>query len=98
MSIANLKRSALGWRSVDPRVLIAKTLISAAIVLGSSVGGAAPASADTDPVSADPNPFSALSCNCQQEAPPDSPALRQEEIDRGIQAGLTASPRLNKAP
>ena len=98
MSIANLKRSALGVQNVDPTVLIAKTLISAAIVLGSSVGGAAPASADTDPVSSGPNPFSALSCKCRQAAPPDSPALRQEELHRGIQVVLTALPRLNMVP
>jgi hypothetical protein len=95
MSIATLKRSALGWQNVDPTVLIAKTLISAAIVLGSSVGGAAPASADTDPVKAGPNPFSALNCECRQATPPDGPAHRQEELDRGIQVGLTALPRLN---
>jgi hypothetical protein len=98
MSIANLKRSAIGLQNLDPTVLIAKTLISAAIVLTSSVVGAAPASADTDPASAGPNPFSTLSCNCRQAAPPDSPALRQEEVHRGIQAGLTALPRLNMVP
>ncbi len=44
MSIANLK------------VLTTKTLIGAAIVLGSGVGLAAPASASTGPSSTDPNP------------------------------------------
>ena len=44
MSIANLK------------VLTTKTLIGAAIILGSGVGLAAPASASTGPSSTDPNP------------------------------------------
>jgi hypothetical protein len=44
MSIANLK------------VLTTKTLIGAAIVLGSGVGLAASASASTGPSSTDPNP------------------------------------------
>jgi hypothetical protein len=92
MSIANLKRSALRLQNLDPSVLITKTLISAAIVLGSCVVGAAPASADPGPASAGPNPFSALSCNCREAAPPDSPAVREEEVHRGIQAGLSASP------
>jgi len=74
-----------------------KTLIGAAIVLVSCVVGAAPASADTGPASAGLNPFGALSCNCRQAAPPDSPALRREEVHRGIQAGLSASPRLDGA-
>jgi hypothetical protein len=91
MSIANLKRSALGLQNVHPTFLIAKTLISAAIVLGSAVGGAAPASADTDPASAGPNPFSALSCSCRQAAPPDSPALRQDELHGGIPQPLPAT-------
>jgi hypothetical protein len=71
-----------------------KTLIGAAIVLGSCVVGAAPASADPDPASTGFSPFSALSCDCRETAPADSPALREEEIHRGIQAGLSASPRL----
>jgi hypothetical protein len=62
---------------------ITKILVSAAIALGASVGGAALASAD-------PNPFGALSCSCQDTAAAaGSPALR-EEIDRGIRAGLSA--------
>jgi hypothetical protein len=94
MLIANLKRSALGLPNLDPRVLTTKTLISAASVLGSCVVGAAPASADPGPAGTGSNPFSALSCDCRQAAPPDSPALREEEMHRGIQAGLSASPRL----
>jgi hypothetical protein len=45
MLIANLKRSALGLPNLDPMVLITKTLISAAVVVGFGVVGAAPASA-----------------------------------------------------
>jgi hypothetical protein len=89
MLIANLKRSALGLPNLDPTVLITKTLISAAIILGSCVVGAAPASADTDRASGGPNPFSTLSCSCHETAPPGSPALR-EEIDRGLQEGHSA--------
>ena len=91
MSIANLKRSALGLQNLDPKVLITKTLISAAIVLGFCVVGTAPASADPDPSDIHPNPFGGLSCNCRETIPPDNPALREEEIRRGIQAGLSAS-------
>ena len=83
MSIANLKRSALG-------------MISAAIVLGSGVALAAPATADpnstgTDPNSTetDPNPYSGFSCNCQETAPPGSPAT-SEEINRGLREGHSA--------
>jgi hypothetical protein len=94
MLIANLKRSALGLPNVDPTVLITRTLIGAAIVLGSCVVGAAPASADPGPASAGSNPFSALSCDCREAVPPHSPALREEEMHRGIQAGLSALPRL----
>jgi hypothetical protein len=73
MSIANLKR----------------TLISAAIVLGSGIALAAPASAGTGPSSTDPNPFGGLSCNCQQTAQPGSPALKAD-IDRGLGQGHSA--------
>lgn len=76
MSIANLKG------------LTTKTLIGAAIVLGSGVGLAAPASASTGP-STDPNPFGGLTCNCRETAPPGSPALKAE-IDRGLGQGHSA--------
>ena len=67
--------------------VITKILVSAAIALGSCVGGAAPASADPNPSGTDPNPFGALSCSCREEtALAGSPALR--EIERGIRAGL----------
>jgi hypothetical protein len=65
------------------RGVITKLLISAAIALGSSVGTAAAASAD-------PNRFGGLSCGCQETAPAGSPAQREEEIERGIRAGLSA--------
>jgi hypothetical protein len=90
MSIANLKRSALGLLNLHPTVLITKTLVSAAIALGSGVGLAEPASADPTPANADPNPYGILSCNCQETAPPGSPAVR-EEIHRGNQEGLSVS-------
>jgi len=73
MSIANLKRS----------------LISAAIVLGSCVALAAPASATTGPVTTDPNPFGSLTSNSRETAPPGSPALKAE-IDRGLWQGHSA--------
>jgi hypothetical protein len=72
---------------------IKKALISGAIVLGSCVVGAAPASADTNPGGDDPNPFSSLSCSCRDTTPPGSPAAMQEELQRGIQGALSAPPR-----
>jgi hypothetical protein len=89
LSIANPKRSAVGWQTLDPTVLITKTLISAAIVLGSCVVAAAPASADNGPASAGPNPFGSLGCNCQETAPLGNPALTAKDLQRGIQAGLS---------
>jgi hypothetical protein len=71
--------------------MITRLLVSAAIALGSGVGLAAPASADTNPIGTGPNPFGALSCSCRETAAPGSPALR-EEMERGIRAGLSASP------
>jgi hypothetical protein len=76
----------LNWRTAMS-VANLKTLIGAAIVLGACVVGAAPASADAGPASAGPNIFGALSCNCREAAPQESPALTQEEVHRGIQAG-----------
>ena len=70
--------------------VITKILVSEAIALGSWVAGAAPASADANPIGTDPNPFGALSCDCQETTPPGSSAL--EEIERGIRASLSASP------
>jgi hypothetical protein len=90
MSIANLKRSPFGLPHLDPTVLMTRTLISAAIALGSCVGLAAPASADSNPANADRNPYSTLSCSCQETSPDGSPGVR-EEIHRGIQEGHSAS-------
>jgi hypothetical protein len=65
-----------------------KTLIGAAIVLGSCVGLAAPASADTNPIGTDPNPFGALSCSCQTPTSVTSADV-PDQINRGIQDALT---------
>jgi hypothetical protein len=70
--------------------VITRILVSAAVTLGSYVGGAAPAGADPNPIGTAPNPFGALSCSCRQTAPPGSPAAR-EETERGIREGLSAS-------
>ena len=75
--------------------MITKILIGAAIALSVCVGGAAPAGGEPNPVSTDPNPFSALSCNCQETTPGGS---AREEIDRGIQNGLHALMRGLPAP
>ena len=64
-----------------------KILIGAAVVLGACVVGAAPARADIGPASAGPDVFGGLSCNCRRAAPPETPALTQEELRRGVQAG-----------
>ena len=69
--------------------MITKIIVSAAIVLGSLVVRAAPASADANSAGTNPNPFSTLSCNCRETAPTGSPALL-EEIARGIRKGLSA--------
>jgi hypothetical protein len=66
--------------------VITKILVSAAVV---GVAGAAPAGADPHPVGTDPNLFSTLSCNCRETPRADSQA-RRDEIDRGIQKGLSA--------
>ena len=68
--------------------VITKILVSAAIALGSCVGLAAPASADTNPIGTDPNPFGALSCSCQTPASVTSPDVT-DQINRGIQDALT---------
>ena len=69
--------------------LITKILIGAAVALGAYVGGAAPVSADPNPIGGAPNPFGGLSCSCRETAPPGSPVLR-EEIEQGIREGRTA--------
>jgi hypothetical protein len=87
MLTSNPKQSALGLPNSDPRVLIAKMLVGATIVVGFCVAGAASASADPNPSDTHPNPFGGLSCSCQETAPA-GPDLRQE-IDRGIRDGLS---------
>jgi hypothetical protein len=77
MSIANYHR------------LATKMLVSAAIVLGPGLWGAAPASADRNSMGTDPNPFGTLSCSCPKSAPADGPALTGD-IDRGLREGLSA--------
>ena len=94
MSIANPKQSVLDLLHLEPTALITKILGSAAIALVACVGGAAPASADscaggTAPVSAGAGPFGALGCSCPQRAPARSPALRDEELKRGIRDGYS---------
>ncbi len=75
--------------SIANHQVITKILVSVAIAVVSWVGGAAPASADPNTASTDPNPFGALSCSCQKTAPAGSTALK-EEIDQGIRNGLSA--------
>jgi hypothetical protein len=73
------------------RRVITKILVSAAIAVGSYVGGIAAASADDDArFGADPRPFSGLSCSCQETVPPGGPTVRDEELNRGIRAGFSA--------
>ena len=67
-----------------PVMSITKILVSAAIVVGSLVGGAAQASADPNAFGADPNPFSGFSSSRQATAPADSPALSEEMCAVGI--------------
>ena len=95
MSIANLKRSASGRNGVNQRLVdlillgTAIVLIVAAIVLGSGVGSAAPASPTTGPATNDPNPFGGLTSSVQETAPPGSPALNAA-VDRGLREGHSA--------
>ena len=62
--------------------MIVKILVGAAIAACAYVGAPAPAGAE-------PNPFSALSCGCQQ-TPPAGGA--RNEVDRGLRDGLRAAP------
>jgi hypothetical protein len=68
---------------------ITKILVSAAIAVGSLVGGAAQATADPNAVGADPNPFNGFSSSRQETAPADSPAV-SEEINGGLREGHSA--------
>ena len=71
------------------RAPITKMLVGAAVVLGSCVAGAAPASADPNPSGTQPNPFTGLTCNCQQTDKGGGPAPTAE-LDRGIRTALSA--------
>jgi hypothetical protein len=64
--------------------MITKIMVSAAIVLGSLVVGAAPAGADANSAGTNPNPYGGLRCSCREAAPADSHA----EIRRGLREGL----------
>ena len=67
--------------------MIAKLLISGAIVVG-AILGAAPASADNpSQPGADPNPFGALTAPAPRTAPA-NPAMTQQEVNQGLLAGL----------
>ena len=71
------------------RQVITKILVGTAIALGAFVGAAVPASADTNSTGAHPNPFSTLSCSCRETTPAGGPG-RQEQINRGINSGVSA--------
>ncbi len=64
--------------------MITKILLSGALVLGASLGLAAP-------VGADPSVFGVLSCSCREAAPADGPVL-SDKVNEGIRQGL-AGPR-----
>ncbi len=61
--------------------MITKAVAGAAIFVGLSLAGPAPASAD-------PSPFAGLSCNCQRSAPVG--ILNPAEIERGLRAAASA--------
>ena len=89
MKSANFVAHQQGTRNGGFMKVITKTVVSVAIVLGSCVVAATPASADE--VTIDPNPFGALSSGPQETALTSGPAVR-EELERGIRGGLSASP------
>lgn len=62
--------------------VIARLLVGVAVAFGAAGWAAAS-------VSADPNPFSTLSCACKETEPPGSPVLT-EKIEQGIQYGLSS--------
>lgn len=61
--------------------MITKILFSGVIVLGTSLGLAAPAGAD-------PSVFNDLSCSCPQTVSNTGPSV-VDQIDRGIRSGLS---------
>ena len=86
MFFTSSQRSVLGLPNLDPKALVIKIALGAAIVLGSGVVGAAPAAADPEQWDTHPNPFGGLTCSCQQPAPASSPAQRVD-LARGIWDG-----------
>jgi hypothetical protein len=67
-----------------------KVLVSSAIAIASFLGGAAPASAEENPVGTDSNPFGTLGCgSCGETAPAGSPEAT-EDIARGLHEGRSA--------
>jgi hypothetical protein len=82
--------TAMSTANAQHHTVITKILVSTAIALGLGVAGATPASADPNAVGTDPNPFGTIRCSCQETAPADSPALR-DEINRGYREGLSVA-------
>jgi hypothetical protein len=64
--------------------VVSKILVSAALAVGVSVAIAAPAGAD-------PSVFNDLSCRCPQTVSNGGPSVI-DQIERGIQSGLTGAP------
>jgi hypothetical protein len=69
--------------------MITKVVAGAAIFVGLSVLGAAPAGADPNQShpTPSPNPFAGLTCNCHQAAPTGGPNV--PELERGLQAAIS---------
>jgi hypothetical protein len=84
-----LRSVLLGDDMTTEHQMIRKIMASAAIALGFCLLAAAPANAEPNPASTDPNPFGTLGCSCRETAPAGSQALTAE-IDRGIQEGRSA--------
>ncbi len=73
------------------RRMIAKLMVGAAIAVGAGLAGAAPAGADPNAISTDPNPYGTLGCNCRETAPPAGSPQLSEQIKRGFREGWTVS-------
>lgn len=78
-----------GWRAytfgthiTESGSLIAKVVFGLVLALSASVFAA-------DPAGADPSPFSVLNCNCEGGAMFQPRGTPHEQIDTGIQNGLT---------
>ena len=71
--------------------MITKAIASAAIFVGLSIAGAAPAYADPGKLGPTPNPspFAGLTSHGQQHAP--SNVTNFAEVDRGLRAALGAN-------